>query len=171
MATPKVIGNLFDIAKQVDTRQVFADHVSANQEAAKTLVGYMTGSGNNFATPVEYGDAASSGGYAVGSGNILIITRIRIIEIGSVTGAAYWAGVGDTDVGFSSSSAPTNATFGSTTPSMLKNQASGTFVADISLRLTVPATKYLYVGCNDAAKNCAFYLFGYEVSTSATSIS
>lgn len=168
----RVIGNLFDINKEIDSKQVFGGHVAegANQAVSKQLFAYRNGTGTLYSTPIEIGTANGGSGYQVASSSFYLLTRVKIIENGSVTTAPYFIGVGDTDVGFSSASPPTNATYGSTSPTQLY-QGSGTFEQPIGLIIKVPALKYLYVGANHASSSCSFYIYGYELSTSATVIS
>jgi hypothetical protein len=146
----------------VDTKQSFDNVVFNNFETTKQLFARCAGSGVRYGTPVEFGTASGGSGYAVSASNVFIALGIKIAETGAVTNCPYGIGVGDTDVGFSSASAPTNATYGSTSPTFFTT-GTAVGVQYHSFCMRVPASKYLYVTTNDTNANTNFVIYGYEI--------
>lgn len=151
-------------------REVFDSAVLTGFANRKTFVAFFNGGASGFhCTPYEHG---SSSGYLVPSGKKLILTTSQWVMEGTLTGKKIGIGSGSTDVGMSSTSAPTTHDFSgaATIPgTQYITTASGSQVLRLSYILVIPEGKYIYA-YNAHTGASWLHLTGYEINATATQI-
>lgn len=131
------------------------------------LVAYA-GSSNNYATPRKLG--VTSGGYVVPSGKIFLLNSVKFRT--NFGGANTFVNVGSasTDVGFNSSSGPSNpdSTSAPQAYPIYVATASGAISTVVAVHQVVTAGRYLY--CYTSGVDITYVLFGYEIDDAVTDL-
>lgn len=133
------------------TRTAFVAAGSVYPNVSSSLI-YLNGTcaATKFTT-LRLGVATS--GYAVTSGKTLFLLSLMIVGTG--TGTAVFIGYGDTDVGVSGNSAPTNAL-----PLNARILSIASTNRVLPLFFAIPASKYVYF--NSDAQDSYLHMWGYE---------
>lgn len=128
----------------------------ANLKVLQTLMSSNVGATKYSTFQAQYGVA----GYPVTAGKTLRVRGIQIIQTTTVQGL-MGLGYGDTDVGLSSSTLPTNGVTEAPYSIVAPNSIT---IQEYSVKFDVPATKYPYLFCAAiAAMTAVVRIYGYEV--------
>lgn len=172
----RVIGNLFDIARETSELVSWSSALLRHVDRAdakvkfKTLLCYATGSAARYGTFREYG---ASAGYTPGVGKVFIslAAKGRFNVNAATTLLVYGSG---SDVGFSSgTSAPTgtDAADGTQGIRIDYQTTNATYETEAPAIMRITAGRYIsMLGNSSGSFTAAITLIGYEIDTTITSL-